>query len=69
MSFADSEMYKVLNALALAVEDLRNYGHERVDLEKIKDKSYDIRELKGALVEANDDLRTMGYDTYGEDLL
>ena len=69
MGFADNEMYKVLNALALAVEDLRNYGHERVDLELIKENSYDIKELKQALVEANYDLKTLGYDTYGEDLL
>lgn len=60
----NKRIYTTINKLALALEDLRNYGAEREDLEKIKDNSLNIVELETALTEANADLKDLGLNQY-----
>lgn len=55
------KLKEIIDALALALEDLRNFGAERPDLERVKDESTDPVELLAALYEAEHDLRDIGF--------
>lgn len=57
----DKKTYETINKLALALEDLRNAGAERPDLERVKEESENPAELLAALYEAEHDLRDMGF--------
>lgn len=55
------ELKEIICELALALEDLRNAGAERPDLERVKEESNDPAELLAALYEAEHDLRDIGF--------